>query len=103
VERMEMVFVGKKVIANQKIVCDAQCRTVLFCYHCELPILASTEETPENFKCPRCGCPYFQTLEEKIREERDLDEFRERVRKGNISWTEAKKIAELEAIRHIPH
>ena len=65
--------------------------------------LLHKEEVPEDFRCPNCGCKYFQTLEEKIQEERDLDEFRERVRKGNISWTEAKKIAELEAIRHIPH
>ena len=100
---MERIFVGKKVIANQKIVWDNQCRTVIFCYHCELPILATTEEMPEDFRCPQCGCPYFQSLSQKIQEEKDLDEFRERVKKGNINWAEARKIATLESIRHIPH
>ncbi len=97
---MERIFVGRKIIANQKIVCDVQCRTVLFCYHCELPILASIEETPENFECPRCGCPHFQTLEQKIQEEKDLDLFRERAK--DLTENEARKIAELEAIRHTP-
>jgi len=99
---MERVFVGKGFPANHKIVWDGECRTVMFCYHCELPILATTEEVPEDFQCPNCGCKYFQTLEQKIQEEHDLDEFRERVRKGNISWNEAKVIASLESIRHMP-
>ncbi|MHC1635104.1 MAG: hypothetical protein ACXQTS_00565 [Candidatus Methanospirareceae archaeon] len=97
----EKIFVGKKVIANQKIVWDNQCRRVLFCYHCETPVLTSSEEVPEDFSCPNCGCPYFQTLEDKIKEERDLDEFKERVKQGNISWNEAKVIASLESIRHV--
>ena len=98
---MERIFVGKKVIANQKIIWDNQCRTVMFCYHCEQPFLTTTEEMPEDFRCPQCGCPYFQTLEEKIQEERDLDEFRERAK--DLTENVARKIAELEAIRHIPH
>ena len=97
---MEKIFAGKKFPANHKIVWGP--REVFFCYHCEQPFLTTTEEMPEDFRCPRCGCPHFQTLEEKIQEERDLDEFRERVRKTNLSWEEAKTIARLEAIRHIP-
>ncbi|MCW3140696.1 MAG: hypothetical protein N2V72_00730 [Methanophagales archaeon] len=98
---MKRIFVGKKIIANQKVVWDNQCRTAMFCYHCELPILATTEEIPEDFRCPRCGCPHFQTLEQKIQEEKDLDLFRERAKE--LSENEARKIAELEAIRHIPY
>jgi len=97
---MERIFVGKKIIANQKIVWDGQCKRVMFCYHCEHPILTTTEEMPEDFRCPRCGCMRFQTLEEKIKEERDLELFRERAKE--ISENEARKIAELEAIRHMP-
>jgi len=98
---MERIFVGKRVIANQKLVYSMECRTVMFCFHCEQPFITTTEEMPEDFRCPRCGCPHFQTLEEKNREERDLGLFRERVKE--LSENEARKIAELEAIRHIPH
>jgi len=98
---MEMVFVGKKVIANQKIVWNKECRTVMFCYHCEQPFLTTTEEMPEDFRCPRCGCPHFQTLFQKVQEERDLDEFRERAK--DLSENVARKVATLESIRHIPH
>ena len=99
---MEMIFVGKRVIANQKLVYSMECRTVMFCFHCEQPFLTTTEEMPEDFRCPRCGCPHFQTLFQKVQEERDLDEFRERVRKTNLSWEEVKIIGKLEAIRHTP-
>ena len=99
---MERVFVGKKFPANHKIVWDKQCRRVLFCYHCEAPVLASSEEVPEDFRCPNCRCPYFQTLEQKIQEEKDLDEFREKVKQRNINWAEAKRLATLESMRHIP-
>jgi len=98
---MEMIFVGKRVIANQKLVYSMECRTVMFCFHCEQPFLTTTEEMPEDFRCPRCGCPHFQTLEEKIQEERDLDEFRERAK--DLSENVARKVATLESIRHIPH
>ena len=98
---MERIFVGKRVIANQKLVYSMECRTVMFCFHCEQPFLTTTEEMPEDFRCPRCGCPHFQTLEEKIREERDLDEFRERAK--DLSENVARKVATLESIRHIPH
>jgi len=97
---MERIFVGKRVIANQKLVYSMGCRTVMFCFHCEQPFLTTTEEMPEDFQCPRCGCPHFQTLEEKIKEERDLDEFRERAE--DLDENVARKIAELEAIRHTP-
>ena len=97
----EKIFVGKKFPANQKIVWDTECRKVFFCYHCGLPIL-STEEMPENFKCPKCGCPYFQTEAEKIQEEKDIQKFMEQVEKSNLTWKEAEKIAEMEAIKHIP-
>ena len=98
---MEMIFVGKRVIANQKLVYSMECRTVMFCFHCEQPFLTTTEEMPEDFRCPRCGCPHFQTLEEKIQEERDLDEFRERAK--DLDENVARKVATLESIRHIPH
>ena len=98
---MEMIFVGKRVIANQKLVYSMECRTVMFCFHCEQPFLTTTEEMPEDFRCPRCGCPHFQTLEEKIREEKDLDEFRERAK--DLDENVARKVATLESIRHIPH
>ena len=98
---MERIFVGKRVIANQKLVYSMECRTVMFCFHCEQPFLTTTEEMPEDFRCPQCGCPHFQTLEEKIREERDLDEFRERAK--DLTESEARKIATLESIRHMPH
>ena len=98
---MERIFVGKKVIANQKIIWDNQCRTVMFCYHCEQPFLTTTEEVPEDFQCPNCGCKYFQTLEQKIQEERDLDEFRKRAK--DLTENVARKVATLESIRHIPH
>jgi len=98
---MEMIFVGKRVIANQKLVYSMECRTVMFCFHCEQPFLTTTEEMPEDFRCPRCGCPHFQTLFQKIQEERDLDEFRERAK--DLTESEARKVATLESIRHIPH
>jgi len=98
---MEMIFVGKRVIANQKLVYSMECRTVMFCFHCEQPFLTTTEEMPEDFRCPRCGCPHFQTLFQKIQEERNLDEFRERAK--DLTESEARKIATLESIRHIPH
>ena len=98
---MERIFVGKRVIANQKLVYSMECRTVMFCFHCEQPFLTTTEEMPEDFRCPRCECPHFQTLEEKIREERDLDEFRERAK--DLDENVARKVATLESIRHIPH
>ncbi|RLG44677.1 MAG: hypothetical protein DRN81_03975 [Thermoproteota archaeon] len=97
---MEMVFVGRKIIANQKLVYSMECRTVMFCFHCEQPFLTTTEEMPEDFRCPRCGCPHFQTLFQKIQEEKDLDVFRERAK--DLTENEARKIAELEAIRHTP-
>ena len=95
---MEKIFAGKKFPVNHKIVWGP--REVFFCYHCEQPFL-STGEMPEDFRCPRCGCPHFQTLEEKIREERDLDEFRERAK--DLDENVARKVATLESIRHIPH
>ena len=96
---MEIVFAGKKFPVNHKIVWGP--REVFFCYHCERPFLTTTEEMPEDFRCPQCGCPHFQTLEEKIQEERDLDEFRERAK--DLSENVARKVATLESIRHIPH
>jgi len=68
----EKIFVGKKVIANQKIVWDNQCRRVLFCYHCETPVLTSSEEVPEDFSCPNCGCPYSRHWRIKSRKNETL-------------------------------
>jgi len=97
----EEIFIGKKFPANHRIIWDGECKVVFFCYHCGMPIL-STGEMPENFRCPKCGCPHFQTLKEKIKEENDIREFMERIEKSNLNWKEAEFLSDMEAKRHLP-
>jgi len=94
----EKIFVGRRFPANHKIVWGSKRSLFLLSLRVTDSI---NRRNARRFSMPTVWLSLLPVPFSKIQEEKDLDEFKERVKRGNISWNEAKVIASLESIRHM--